>query len=121
MNMTEPPGDLPQHSRRRSNGHGAGPVGDCELRTLLADVEELLSSLSDVSEPRVLQARSKVIGTLAEVRRALGDNAGSLGRRARVAADSADQYVHGRPWTAVGLAAAIGVIMGLGAGAAARR
>jgi ElaB/YqjD/DUF883 family membrane-anchored ribosome-binding protein len=58
---------------------------------------------------------------MGDVRRLTGDSADSLRERARAAADQADEYVHDSPWTAIGLAAAIGLIVGVGVTAVSSR
>jgi len=49
----------------------------------------------------------------ASAKLALGNGASTLKRQARQAADSADGYVHENPWQALGVAALVGVAIGL--------
>src|SRR5579863_4494200 len=95
----------------------AGSVRDYasdELRAFLADVEDLVKRVGTVSDADVARARAKVVGAMGEVRRLTNDATDSLRDRARVAVGQAEDYVHDRPWTAIGLAAAIGLIVGVG-------
>lgn len=104
----EAAGDL----RRR-----AGNVRDYatdELRAFLADVEDLVKRVGNVSDSDVARARAKVVGALGDVRRLANDTTDSLRDRARDAAAQADEYVRERPWQSIGLAAAIGLIVGVG-------
>jgi len=92
-----------------------------ELRAFLSDVEDLVKRVGNVADADVARVRVKVANALGDLRRTAGDTADSLRERARVAADTANEYVHDRPWTAIGLAAAVGVLVGVGVSAAASR
>ncbi len=111
----EAAGDL----RRR-----AGNVRDYatdELRAFLADVEDLVKRVGNVSDADVARARAKVVGALGDVRRLASDGADTLRDRARAAAEQADEYVRDRPWQSIGLAAALGLIVGVGVTAMSSR
>lgn len=90
-----------------------------ELRAFLADVDDLVKRVANVADADVARVRVRVANALGDIKRSAGDTADSLRERARAAADTANEYVRERPWTAIGLAAAIGVIVGVGVTAAA--
>jgi ElaB/YqjD/DUF883 family membrane-anchored ribosome-binding protein len=96
-------------------------VAQEELRAFLGDVEELVERVRNVADDDVARVRSRVIDALGDVRRQAGDSVDSLRERARVAAGQANEYVRERPWTAIGLAAAIGLIVGVGVSAVSSR
>jgi|HubBroStandDraft_2_1064218.scaffolds.fasta_scaffold171030_4 ElaB/YqjD/DUF883 family membrane-anchored ribosome-binding protein len=98
---------------RRRAGNVKDYASD-EMRAFFADVEDLVKRVGNVSDADVARARAKVVGTLADVRRLANDTSDSLRERARAAVSEADDYVRDRPWTAIGLAAAIGLIVGVG-------
>jgi ElaB/YqjD/DUF883 family membrane-anchored ribosome-binding protein len=98
---------------RRRAGNVKDYASD-EMRAFFADVEDLVKRVGNVSDADVARARAKVVGTLANVRRLANDTSDSLRERARAAVSEADDYVRDRPWTAIGLAAAIGLIVGVG-------
>jgi ElaB/YqjD/DUF883 family membrane-anchored ribosome-binding protein len=83
-----------------------------EWRDLIADVEDLLKKVAHVSDTEVAQVRERLQKTLAAAR----SSAATGARRARVYAQDAgtatEEYVRESPWTAVGLAAAVGVLIG---------
>jgi ElaB/YqjD/DUF883 family membrane-anchored ribosome-binding protein len=83
-----------------------------EWRDLIADVEDLLTKVANVGDVEIARVRERLQKTLATVRSSA--NAGA--RRARVYAQDAttatEDYVRESPWTAVGLAAAVGVLIG---------
>jgi ElaB/YqjD/DUF883 family membrane-anchored ribosome-binding protein len=92
-----------------------------EVRAFLADVEDLVKKVANVGDADVARLRARVSGAIGDVRQAVGDTADSLRDRARMAVNVTDDYVHDRPWTAIGLAAAVGIIVGAGVSAASRR
>jgi len=92
-----------------------------ELRAFVHDVEELVERVRNVADDDVARARSRVVNALGDVQRLTGDTVDSLRERARAAAGQANDYVRERPWTAIGLAAAIGLIVGVGMSAVSSR
>jgi ElaB/YqjD/DUF883 family membrane-anchored ribosome-binding protein len=92
-----------------------------EVRAFLADVEDLVKKVGNVGDADVVRLRSRVADAIGDVRKAVGDTSESLRERARLAVTVTDDYVHDRPWTAIGLAAALGVIVGVGVAAVSRR
>jgi ElaB/YqjD/DUF883 family membrane-anchored ribosome-binding protein len=74
----------------------------------------LVKQVGNVSDVDVARVRSRVAGALGEAKRLAGESTDSLRERARVAAGQANEYVHEEPWKAIGLAAAVGLIIGVG-------
>jgi len=105
---------------RRRAGYVKDYASD-ELRAFLSDVEDLVKRVGNVADADVARARAKVVGALGDVRRMTNDATDTLRDRARAAAGQADEYVHDRPWTAIGLAAAVGLIVGVGVTAMSSR
>jgi ElaB/YqjD/DUF883 family membrane-anchored ribosome-binding protein len=105
----------------RRRGASVKDYASDELRAFLADVEDLIKKVGNVSDADVARLRSRISTSIADVRETIGETASSLRDRARLAVNVTDDYVHDRPWTAIGLAAAIGVIVGVGVTAASRR
>jgi ElaB/YqjD/DUF883 family membrane-anchored ribosome-binding protein len=105
----------------RHRSAASGNFLSAELRAFIADVEELLTKVAHVSDVDVARVRNKVSAALDDVRRVAGDTAVGLRDRARVAIDATDEYVRDRPWTAIGVAAALGLLIGVGVTAASRR
>jgi ElaB/YqjD/DUF883 family membrane-anchored ribosome-binding protein len=96
-------------------------VSSGELSAFFADVEDLIKQLSNISDVDVARVRAKIANTLDDVRRTATDTAAGLRDRALMAADATDDYVRDRPWTAIGVAAAVGLLVGISVAAAARR
>jgi ElaB/YqjD/DUF883 family membrane-anchored ribosome-binding protein len=83
-----------------------------ELQNLMADVEELVKRVANVSDAEIARVRERVERTLASVKASAAEGASAARAYAQNASAATDDYVHERPWTAVGLAAAVGVLIG---------
>jgi ElaB/YqjD/DUF883 family membrane-anchored ribosome-binding protein len=83
-----------------------------ELHNLIGDVEDLLKKLANIGDAEVAKVRARVEKTLASAREAAGEGVSVVKDYARQATEVTDEYVHESPWTAVGLAAAVGVLIG---------
>lgn len=85
----------------------------CDLKVLIADAEALLKSGSgDVGEA-VASARSRIEARLDDAKANLAQLQQEAAQRAKAAGRAADDYVHEHPWQAVGIAAGIGLVIGL--------
>lgn len=100
---------------REHNGDGlqeqAGKVAG-EWHNLIADVEDLVKKIANVGDAEVARVREKVQRTLETAKTAAARGASTARDYASQATTRTDEYVHESPWTAVGLAAAVGVLIG---------
>ena len=98
------------------NSAGLAPQRDkvmADLRTLIADAEELLSATAGQTGNGASALRDKVSATLERAKVSLADTQAEALARAKAAGQAADRYVHDNPWTAVGAAAGVGLLIGL--------
>jgi ElaB/YqjD/DUF883 family membrane-anchored ribosome-binding protein len=86
-------------------------VGD--LRTLVNDAEELLKATASQAGEKISVARQKIEQSLVEGKKALADAEATLLKKSKECAEIADDYVRENPWAAVGIAAAVGLAVGL--------
>ncbi len=84
-----------------------------DLKTLIGDAEELLKATASQAGERVAAARQKIEQSLAEGKQALADAEKIVIERSKEYADIADDYIRKNPWNAVGIAAGVGLILGL--------
>lgn len=84
-----------------------------DLKTVIADAEDLLRATAGQAGDKVAAARAKAEAGLERARTRLKELEGELAERGRQAARATDEFVHREPWKAVGIAAGIGLIVGL--------
>ena len=73
-----------------------------DLRAVIADAEELLRATADQAGPRVQEARARAEESLRSAR-----------ERMEGAGRQLDAQVREHPWAAVGVAAGIGLLLGI--------
>lgn len=86
-------------------------VGD--FKNLVADAEELLKATASQAGDKIGVARQKIEQSLIEGKKALADAEKTLLAKSKECAEIADDYVRENPWTAVGVAAGVGLVLGL--------
>ena len=84
-----------------------------DLKSLIADAEELLRATTNQAGEAVAAARQKIERSLIEGKKALSDAEQVVIQRSKEAADIADDYVRENPWSAIGIAAGVGLLVGL--------
>ena len=84
-----------------------------EFKSLMADAEALIKATEDHPGEAVSSIRNKALETLAGAKESLFEVEGKLVDKAKVAAEGADDFVHRNPWEAVGVAAGLGLLIGL--------
>ena len=93
-----------QHEFNRAKGK----ITD-DLKTIVSDGEELLKAAANASGEGFTAARAKFAERVTSAKARLADLSQPVVERAR----QADDYVHGSPWTAIGVVAAAGILIGL--------
>jgi ElaB/YqjD/DUF883 family membrane-anchored ribosome-binding protein len=84
-----------------------------DLRLVMMDAEELLKATAGQAGEKVAEARTRAEESIRAARQALGEAGEEAIERTREAVESADEYVHENPWTAIGIAAGVGLVVGL--------
>lgn len=84
-----------------------------DLRLVMMDAEELLKATAGQAGEKVASARARAEDSIRAAREALAEAGEAAVERGREAAESADEYVHEHPWTAIGIAAGVGLVIGL--------
>jgi ElaB/YqjD/DUF883 family membrane-anchored ribosome-binding protein len=100
---------------RRAAKNG-GEAGRSEWHRLVADVEDLVKKVANVDDAEIAEIRSKVEHTLAEAKTSASAGIAAVRGRAEEATEATDVYVRENPWAAIGIAAAVGIIIGFVAG-----
>ncbi len=84
-----------------------------DLRTVVSDAEALLSATAHDASEKARDARQRATGSVEQARKRLEELEEELRARAKAAADDAGRYVKDNPWQSIGIAAAVGVVIGL--------
>ena len=84
-----------------------------DLRILAADAEELVKATAAQTGDRIAEVRGKIQKSVAELRPQLVEAQAVLTEKAKAAANTADAVVRDKPWTAIGIAAGVGLLLGL--------
>jgi ElaB/YqjD/DUF883 family membrane-anchored ribosome-binding protein len=84
-----------------------------DLKAVIADAEELLSLTADQAGEGAVKLRERIQLRLAQARDRLAVAQESVVERAKAAGHAADDYVHDKPWHAIGIAAALGMVVGM--------
>ncbi len=83
------------------------------LRAVVADAEELLKATASQAGEKVAAARERIQDSLHQAKVKLAEAEDVLVQKSKLAARVTDEYVHENPWYAVGVAAGLGLIIGL--------
>jgi ElaB/YqjD/DUF883 family membrane-anchored ribosome-binding protein len=84
-----------------------------DLAAVMRDAEVLIGSVSDQAGAKSDEARVRIREALDKVKARLGEIESKVSEQGAEAARAADDYVHTHPWQAVGVAAGIGLVVGL--------
>lgn len=84
-----------------------------EFKALMADAEALIKATEDHPSETIGSIRNKALETLSGAKESISKLDGSLTDKAKVVAEGADDFVHRNPWEAVGVAAGLGILIGL--------
>jgi len=84
-----------------------------DFKVVIADAEALIKATANQGGEAVVNLRAKAEESLAAAKVKLADAQDALVEKGRVAAKATDDYVHEKPWHAVGIAAGVGLVIGL--------
>jgi len=84
-----------------------------EFKALMADAEALIQATEGHADGAISSIRSKAQETIAGAKESLSNIEGQLSDKAKAVATSTDDFVHRNPWEAVGVAAGLGLLIGL--------
>jgi ElaB/YqjD/DUF883 family membrane-anchored ribosome-binding protein len=84
-----------------------------DMRTVVADAEELLKATAGQTGERIEKIRLKAEDSLRSARVRLQNAGHAVEQGAREAAHNVNDHVHKNPWTAVGVAAGVGLVIGI--------
>ena len=83
------------------------------LRRVVSDAEDLLAATAGQTDSKITELRARAKENLSMAREKLADADAVVRARARHAAAVTDEYVHDNPWSSIGAAAALGILIGV--------
>ncbi len=84
-----------------------------DFRIVVADAEELLRATASQAGEKVTAARERIQDSLHAAKVKLAEAEDVIVQQGRLAVRVTDEYVQENPWRAVGIAAGVGLIIGL--------
>jgi ElaB/YqjD/DUF883 family membrane-anchored ribosome-binding protein len=84
-----------------------------QINNFIDNVQDLTDALKNIDTPEIARVKAKVKIALAAAKSALSDSAAQVRAQARQASKTTDNYVRENPWQVVGIAALIGVAVGI--------
>lgn len=84
-----------------------------DLSVVVADAEALLKATVGQGGEALAAVRAKAEASLGVAKEKLSAAQSALMDKTRAAANATDEYVHVHPWQAIGVGAAVGVLVGL--------
>lgn len=84
-----------------------------DFKIVVADAEALLRASAGQGGEALAAVRSRVEESLATAKSRMLDAEAELLERTKAAAKATDEYVHEHPWHAVGVAAGVGLVVGM--------
>lgn len=84
-----------------------------DLEAVIADAEAILHDTASQGGEKVSELRARIQERLTRAKAKLDEVQSGLVGRGKAAATATDDFVHGEPWKAVGIAALIGLAVGV--------
>ena len=84
-----------------------------DFRAVMDDIDALMSATGKETEGEVKALRARILDRLDVTKEKLLDAQHEAVQRAKAAATATDDYVHAKPWQAIGAAAAVGLALGV--------
>jgi ElaB/YqjD/DUF883 family membrane-anchored ribosome-binding protein len=84
-----------------------------DFKVLVADAEDLAKVTTSQAGEKLATLRGRIQQTAADIKPRLYQAETVLRERSKAALTSTDDYVHAQPWAAIGIAAGVGLIIGL--------
>lgn len=84
-----------------------------DMRTVVGDLESMLKATANSADADVRALSERLRDRLAVAKARLLDAEHAVLERGRQIARNTDDYVHQHPWTSIGVAAGVGLLLGV--------
>ena len=84
-----------------------------DMKVVVSDAEEILRATASVAGDKMGDLRERITERLRDAKERLADAEAAVVNKTKAAARATDDYVNESPWQAVGIAAGIGLLVGI--------
>ena len=84
-----------------------------DMKVVVSDAEEILRATAGVAGEKMVDLRERIRERLRDAKLRIADAEAALVDKTKAAARATDDYVNENPWQAVGIAAGIGLLLGI--------
>ena len=84
-----------------------------DMKVVVSDAEEILRATAGVAGEKMVDLRERIAERLRDAKLRLADAEAALVDKTKAAARATDDFVNDNPWLAVGIAAGIGLLLGI--------
>lgn len=84
-----------------------------EMKVVVSDAEEILRATAGVAGEKMVDLRERIGERLRDAKLRIADAEAALVDKTKAAARATDDYVNENPWQSVGIAAGIGLLVGI--------
>ena len=84
-----------------------------DMKVVVSDAEEILRATAGVAGEKMIDLRERIGERLRDAKLRIADAEAALIDRTKAAARATDDYVNDNPWQAVGIAAGVGLLLGI--------
>ena len=84
-----------------------------DLKTVMSDAEALLKATSNQTGERIQEVRARAEESLRQARERVMQVEQDALKAAREMAEATEEYVRDNPWQAIGVAAGVGLLLGI--------
>ena len=84
-----------------------------DMKVVVSDADEILRATAGVAGEKMVDLRERIAERLRDAKLRLADAEAALVDKTKAAARATDDFVNDNPWQAVGIAAGIGLLLGI--------
>ena len=84
-----------------------------DMKVVVSDAEEILRATAGVAGERMVDLRERIGERLRDAKLRIADAEAAVVDKTKACARATDDYVNDNPWQAVGIAAGIGLLLGI--------
>jgi ElaB/YqjD/DUF883 family membrane-anchored ribosome-binding protein len=87
-----------------------------DVQNVVSDAQELLKTVQSEGESKLAEVKGKVTAQVDNAKQKFGEIQQTVQDGAKIAMNETDAYVRANAWTAIGIGAAVGAVIGYLAG-----